>query len=139
MFSRRGEPVKPTKKIATDLKKLYKNYLRKFEEKFQFHEFHDSPIDEAYFESKATVLLIGQYSVGKSTFIKHLLDNGYVVAVPTISHFVCIIGYNDNSLLFLGSFGEQISTGGLHELETDIFSPQEIADSIMDCLYVKVA
>lgn len=74
MFSRRGEPVKPTKKIATDLKKLYKNYLRKFEEKFQFHEFHDSPIDEAYFESKATVLLIGQYSVGKSTFIKHLLD-----------------------------------------------------------------
>jgi GTP-binding protein EngB required for normal cell division len=74
MFSRRGEPIKPTKKIATDLKKLYKNYLRKFEEKFQFHEFHDSPIDEAYFESKATVLLIGQYSVGKSTFIKHLLD-----------------------------------------------------------------
>jgi len=82
---------------------------------------------------------VEEYAEIVLSFIKHLLDNGYVVAVPTISHFVCIIGYNDNSLLFLGSFGEQISTGGLHELETDIFSPQEIADSIMDCLYVKVA
>jgi len=82
---------------------------------------------------------VEDYAEAVLNFIKNLLDNGYVVAVPTISHFVCIIGYNENSLLFLGSFGEKISTGGLHELETDIFSPQEIADSVMDCLYVKVA
>ena len=82
---------------------------------------------------------VEDYAESVLNFIKNLLDNGYVVAVPTISHFVCIIGYNENSLLFLGSFGENISTGGLHELEIDLFSPQEIADSIMDCLYVKVA
>ena len=71
-------------------------------------------------------------------FIINLLHNGYVIAVPTISHFICIIGYNESGLLFLGSFGDKISTGGLHELREDLFTPVEIADSIMDCLYVKV-
>lgn len=78
------------------------------------------------------------YAEAVLDFIINLLYNGYVIAVPTISHFICIIGYNESGLLFLGSFGDKISTGGLHELREDLFTPTEIADSIMDCLYVKV-
>ena len=79
-----------------------------------------------------------KYAEAVLQFIINLIDQGYIIAVPTISHFVCIIGYNESSLLFLGSFGDKISTGGLHELRTDLFTPVEIADSIMDCLYTPV-
>jgi hypothetical protein len=81
---------------------------------------------------------IEHYAEAVLDFIINLLHNGYVIAVPTISHFICIIGYNESGLLFLGSFGDKISTGGFHELREDLFTPIEIADSIMDCLYVKV-
>merc|ERR1719378_1206713 len=61
-------------KPTEDLRKIYKNYLKSFEEKYGYQEFN-GPLTDADFNAIPQVLLIGQYSVGKSTFISHLLDD----------------------------------------------------------------
>lgn len=47
------------------------------------------------FESKPQVMLLGQYSTGKTTFIKHLLRTGYPGAhigpEPTTDRFVVVM------------------------------------------------
>ena len=53
---------------------LYMNKLRNLEEMYKFHDFHSPPLDEADFDSKPMILLVGQYSTGKTTFIKGVLS-----------------------------------------------------------------
>lgn len=59
---------------------VYRHYLEKvlpIEEDHQFHQFYFSKLAEADLSGKPMVLLIGQSSVGKSTFIKNLLGREY--------------------------------------------------------------
>ena len=50
----------------------------------------------ADFEAKPSVLLLGQYSTGKTTFIKHLLQKEYpgthIGPEPTTDRFVVVMG-----------------------------------------------
>jgi len=83
----------------------------------------------------------GHYADSVLTFLKDKLDTGFVIATPFVSHFITLIGYNDNGLLFLGSYGEDSwlsEKGGLHELKLDLFNQINYADAIRDCLFVKV-
>ena len=50
--------------VADGLKKLYKQKLFPLEEHYRFHEFHSPPLDDADFDSKPMILLVGQYSTG---------------------------------------------------------------------------
>ena len=40
------------------------------EEAYRFHEFHSPALEDADFENKPMILLVGQYSTGKTTFIR---------------------------------------------------------------------
>ena len=44
---------------------------------YNFREFNSPPLDNAYFQAKPMVLLLGEYSVGKTSFIKHLLERPF--------------------------------------------------------------
>ena len=62
------------KSILMSLKQLYAAKLRPLEAKGKFHEIGGQPaLSDAWFDSKPMVLLIGQYSVGKTSFIRYLL------------------------------------------------------------------
>ena len=56
--------------VAEGLKKLYRTKLLPLEEYYKFHEFHSPPLCDPDFDAKPMILLVGQYSTGKTTFIR---------------------------------------------------------------------
>uniref|UniRef100_H2Y411 Uncharacterized protein n=1 Tax=Ciona savignyi TaxID=51511 RepID=H2Y411_CIOSA len=81
--------------VALGLKKLYKNRLRPLEDAYKFHDFHSPALDDADFDSKPMVLLVGQYSTGKTTFIRYLLEQDFpgmrIGPEPTTDCFIAIM------------------------------------------------
>ena len=63
--------------ILAKLQQLYVEKLLPLEAKSRFHELGEPALTEAWFEAKPMVLLLGQYSVGKTSFIQYLLGQGY--------------------------------------------------------------
>jgi len=90
------DPVK--KEIYTNvtegLQQAYKTKLLPLEEAHRFHEFHSSQLEDSDFSAKPMVLLVGQYSVGKTTFIRYLLN-------VTKKRFFLLF---NQMVLFLGRF-----------------------------------
>ena len=60
--------------VTEGLRTIYKTKLLPLEEAYRFHEFHSPSLDDSDFAAKPMVLLVGQYSVGKTTFIRYLLN-----------------------------------------------------------------
>jgi len=63
--------------VTTGLKKIYKDYLLPLEKEYVFHEFHSPKLEDADFDGKPLVMMVGQYSTGKTTFIKYILEQEY--------------------------------------------------------------
>ena len=60
--------------VIDGLQQVYRTKLLPLEEAYRFHEFHSSQLEDSDFSAKPMVLLVGQYSVGKTTFIRYLLN-----------------------------------------------------------------
>ena len=56
---------------------VYKAKVKPFEEQFKFGNFFSPLMTDADFDGKPQVLLLGQYSTGKTTFIRHLIGRDY--------------------------------------------------------------
>jgi len=70
--------------VSEGLKKLYR-----------FHEFHSPALEDADFDNKPMVLLVGQYSTGKTTFIRYLLEQDFpgmrIGPEPTTDSFIAVM------------------------------------------------
>lgn len=92
--------------VADGLKRLYKNKLYPLEEHYKFHEFHSPSLDDPDFDAKPMVLLVGQYSTGKTTFIKYLLEQDFpgirIGPEPTTDRFIAVM-YNENEGVIPGN------------------------------------
>ncbi|XP_053908787.1 EH domain-containing protein 2 [Cuculus canorus] len=81
--------------VTEGLKNLYKKKLLPVEEFYRFHEFHSPALEEADFDTKPMVLVVGQYSTGKTTFIRYLLEQDIpgsrIGPEPTTDSFVAIM------------------------------------------------
>jgi len=75
--NRRRKPSELFDDVGDKLHDLYVRKLLPAEGFYSFREFHSPPLDMAYFESKPMVLLLGEYSVGKTSFIKYLLERPF--------------------------------------------------------------
>ncbi|KAK3236292.1 hypothetical protein CYMTET_53556, partial [Cymbomonas tetramitiformis] len=82
--------------IIDGLKKVYLEKIKPLEAAFKFDAFFGPLLAESDFEAKPSVLLMGQYSTGKTTFIKHLLKREYpgthIGPEPTTDRFVTVMG-----------------------------------------------
>lgn len=80
--------------ITDGLKRIYFSKIRALEETYKFGSFFSPLLQEGDFEAKPSVLLLGQYSTGKSTFIKYLLGRDYpgihIGPEPTTDRFVVV-------------------------------------------------
>lgn len=56
--------------VTEGLKSLYRKKLLPLEQYYGFHDFHSPSLEDADFDNKPMVLVVGQYSTGKTTFIK---------------------------------------------------------------------
>ncbi|CAF1284342.1 unnamed protein product [Rotaria magnacalcarata] len=81
--------------VTEGLKQVYKTKLLPLEEAYRFHEFHSSQLEDSDFSAKPMVLLVGQYSVGKTTFIRYLLNEDFpgirIGPEPTTDSFIAIM------------------------------------------------
>lgn len=84
-----------SKYVIEGLKKLYGTKLKSIEKKYLFNEFHSPLLSDADFDAKPQVLMIGQYSVGKTSFIEYLLGRSFpgqrIGPEPTTDRFVAVM------------------------------------------------
>ncbi|WOL19101.1 EH domain-containing protein 1-like [Canna indica] len=87
-------PLKSVTSITDGLKRLYIEKLKPLEVSYKFDDFVSPCLTSSDFDAKPMVMLLGQYSTGKTTFIKHLLKSSYPGAhigpEPTTDRFVVI-------------------------------------------------
>ncbi|KAL7212324.1 hypothetical protein ACSBR2_015079 [Camellia fascicularis] len=80
--------------ITDGLKRLYTEKLKPLEVGYHFNDFAFPLLTNSDFDAKPMVMLLGQYSTGKTTFIKHLLKCDYPGAhigpEPTTDRFVVV-------------------------------------------------
>eukprot|EP00980_Cylindrotheca_fusiformis_P015213 scaffold4222_cov115-Cylindrotheca_fusiformis.AAC.9 len=86
--------------ILKGLAKLYKKKILPLELSSRYGHFHSPPLSPADFVAPPMVLLLGQYSVGKTSFIKYLLGRDFpgirVGPEPTTDRFTSVLwGPND--------------------------------------------
>ncbi|XP_031286507.1 EH domain-containing protein 1 isoform X1 [Pistacia vera] len=85
--------------IVDGLKTLYIQKLKPLEVTYRFNDFVSPLLNNSDFDAKPMVMLLGQYSTGKTTFIKHMLRRGYPGAhigpEPTTDRFVVVMSGPD--------------------------------------------
>ena len=88
---------KEVRSVVDGLKSMYKSKILPVEELYKFADFHSPTLLDSDIESKPMVLLIGQYSTGKTTFIRYLLGRDFPGAhigpEPTTDRFMAVM-YN---------------------------------------------
>jgi EH domain-containing protein 1 len=73
----KGDQINFSSSIGDGLKKVYATKLLPLEECYDFHEFVSPPLNDPDFDAKPMILLVGQYSTGKTSFIRYLLEKDY--------------------------------------------------------------
>ena len=89
--------------VVNALRDLYENKLLPIEKKYLFHKFHGPELLPSELSAKPLVLLLGQYSVGKTTFIRHLIGNDYpgmhIGPEPTTDKFIAVVDGEDGKVI----------------------------------------
>ncbi|KAL3850914.1 hypothetical protein ACJIZ3_012796 [Penstemon smallii] len=85
--------------VIDGLKKLYNEKLKPLEATYRFNDFVSPILTNTDLDAKPMVMLLGQYSTGKTTFIKHLLQGSYPGAhigpEPTTDRFIVVMSGPD--------------------------------------------
>lgn len=81
--------------VTQGLAELYADRIRNLEETYCFPKFHTALLNPVDFNAKPIVLLMGQYSVGKTSFIKWMIERNFpgmrIGPEPTTDCFACIM------------------------------------------------
>ena len=89
--------------VIDGLKKIYARALKPLEEMYRFDAFHMPIMRDSDFDAKPSVLFLGQYSTGKTSFIRYLLEGNYPGAnigpEPTTDRFVAIMGGKEEMII----------------------------------------
>src|SRR6218665_3430775 len=92
--------------VADGLKALYTKKLLPLEEFYKFHDFHSPPLSDSDFDAKPMILLVGQYSTGKTTFIRYLLEQDFpglrIGPEPTTDRFIAVM-YGETETVIPGN------------------------------------
>jgi EH domain-containing protein 1 len=89
--------------VADGLKAIYKQKLLPLEKEYHFHDFHSPALDDPDFDAKPLVMLVGQYSTGKTTFIRYLLERDFpgirIGPEPTTDRFIAVMHGDDDGIV----------------------------------------
>ena len=81
--------------VADGLKKLYSSKIKPVEAMYKFGQFYSPLLTDGDFDAKPMVLLLGQYSVGKTSFIRYLLGRDFpgqhIGPEPTTDRFIAVM------------------------------------------------
>jgi GTPase SAR1 family protein len=89
-----------TRRVVEELKRIYKTKILPLEQAYKYDLFHSPPMSDAEFDSKPQVMLVGQYSVGKTSFIKYLIGRDFpgmrIGPEPTTDRWVAVMDGADS-------------------------------------------
>jgi len=92
--------------VGEGLKKIYKGKLLPLEEAYDFHEFVSPALNDPDFDAKPMILFVGQYSTGKTSLIRYLLEKEYpglrIGPEPTTDTFNVVM-YGDQDQIIPGN------------------------------------
>jgi GTPase SAR1 family protein len=92
-----------TIRVIEELKRLYKVKILPLEQTYRFDLFYTPYLSDAEFDAKPQVMLLGQYSVGKTTFIRYLLGEDFpgqrIGPEPTTDRFTAIFHGPDTRVI----------------------------------------
>jgi len=81
--------------VSSELRHIYKTKLLPLESAYNFHDFHSPALDDPDFDAKPMIMLVGQYSTGKTTFIRYLLERDFpgirIGPEPTTDSFIAVM------------------------------------------------
>lgn len=81
--------------VFGELKKMYKRKMLPLELNSKFGHFASPPLGPGDFDAKPMVLLLGQYSVGKTSFLRSLVGRDFpgqrIGPEPTTDRFLCVM------------------------------------------------
>ncbi|KAL6463471.1 hypothetical protein MHYP_G00278620 [Metynnis hypsauchen] len=93
--NRGAKSLKEVQTVTEGLKMLYRQKLLPLEKYYSFSDFHSPSLEDADFDNKPMILVVGQYSTGKTTFIRYLLEQdfpgGRTGPEPTTDCFTAIM------------------------------------------------
>jgi len=99
-----GDRDAQTMRVIEELKRLYKTKIQPLEQLYRYDVFHSPCLTDAEFESKPQVMLVGQYSVGKTTFIRYLIGRDFpsmrIGPEPTTDRFTAIMDGPEERTIF---------------------------------------
>lgn len=77
------------------LKRIYKAKIRPLEQAYKFSEFYATELTDGDFDARPFVLLVGGYSVGKTSFIRYMLERDFpgsrIGPEPTTDRFLAVM------------------------------------------------
>lgn len=89
--------------VAAGLRSIYKNKLLPLESAYHFHDFHSPALDDPDFDAKPMIMLVGQYSTGKTTFIRYLLERDFpgirIGPEPTTDSFIAVMHADKDGII----------------------------------------
>ncbi|XP_043094669.1 EH domain-containing protein 2 [Puntigrus tetrazona] len=95
MKNRGSKCLKEVHTVTEALKTLYRQKMLPLEKYYDFSDFHSSSLEDADFDNKPMILVVGQCSTGKTTFIRYLLEQEYpgsrIGPEPTTDSFTAIM------------------------------------------------
>eukprot|EP01130_Rhizamoeba_saxonica_P015744 TRINITY_DN7118_c0_g1_i2.p1 TRINITY_DN7118_c0_g1~~TRINITY_DN7118_c0_g1_i2.p1 ORF type:complete len:509 (+),score=112.37 TRINITY_DN7118_c0_g1_i2:126-1652(+) len=81
--------------IALAMSGIYMKHILPLEQRYIFDRFYSEPFKEIDFTAPPMVLLLGQYSVGKTTFIQYILGKDFpgihIGPEPTTDRFIAVM------------------------------------------------
>uniref|UniRef100_A0A3P9KV28 EH-domain containing 2a n=1 Tax=Oryzias latipes TaxID=8090 RepID=A0A3P9KV28_ORYLA len=94
-FRRTPKILQDVNMVTEELKNLYYKRLLPIEKYYAFHHYHSPSYEDADFDNKPMVLVMGQYSTGKTTFIRYLIEQDFpgsrVGPEPTTDCFTALM------------------------------------------------
>jgi len=103
LFRRKAPAPQAVPPVGEELKKIYKTKLLPLEKAYSFHEFVSPALTDPDFDAKPMILFVGQYSTGKTSFIKYLLEQDYpgmrIGPEPTTDAFNVVMYGEQNQVI----------------------------------------
>ena len=92
-----------TMRVIEELKRIYKTKIYPLEVNYRYDLFFSPYMTDAEFDSKPQVMLVGQYSVGKTSFIRYILGRDFpgqrIGPEPTTDRFVAVMDGPDERVI----------------------------------------
>lgn len=89
--------------ILKGLARLYRKKILPLELSSKYGHFHSPPLSPSDFDAPPMILLLGQYSVGKTSFVKYLLGRDFpgirVGPEPTTDRFTAVLWGNQDKIV----------------------------------------